>query len=259
MKLLIYFFILILFLGNANAQNIGIGTATPDAKLHVNGSFKITNGSQGNGKVLTSDAEGLASWKSALDTGAYYPAVGICCATWMTKNLEIITYRNSDTIPQVTDAATWAALTTGAWCYPENNPAIGAIYGKLYNWYAVNDARGFAPYGWHIPADFEWTTLYNCLGGDAALAGGAMKKIGLTHWAAPNTAATNISGFNAYGASFRRPAGSFQTGHFDTMFWSSTEIDNTNTWWRYLLWANGILTRQSVSKNYGISVRCVKD
>jgi uncharacterized protein (TIGR02145 family) len=259
MKLLTYFFILILFLGNANAQNIGIGTATPDAKLHVNGSFKITNGSQGNGKVLTSDAAGLASWKSALDTGAYYPAVGICCATWMTKNLDIITYRNGDTIPQVTDAATWAALTTGAWCYTNNNAVAGAVYGKLYNWYAVNDSRGLAPYGWHIPTDFEWTTIYNCLGGDAALAGGAMKEMGLTHWASPNSEATNVSGFNALGSGLRYSGGSFIL-LYDAVFWTSTESSNASfSWKRSLSWASGFLTKSESLKTFGYSVRCVKD
>jgi uncharacterized protein (TIGR02145 family) len=259
MKLLLYFFILILFLGNANAQNIGIGTATPDAKLHINGSFKITNGSQGNGKVLTSDASGLASWKSALDTGAYYPAVGICCATWMTKNLDIVTYRNGDTIPQITDATAWASLTTGAWCYPNNDAANGLVNGKLYNGYAVKDVRGLAPFGWHIPTDFEWTTLYNCLGGDAALGGGALKQIGLTNWGTPNTAATNLSGFSAFGTGFRQVSGSFESGPFYTSFWSFTNVNETDTWWRSLYSFQGLLARNGGSRKYGLSVRCVKD
>lgn len=78
---------------------------------------------------------------------------------WMEKNLEVVTYRNGDVIPQVTDNTAWAALTTGAWCYYNNDPANGAIYGKLYNWYAVYDSRGLAPQGWHIPTYAELTTL----------------------------------------------------------------------------------------------------
>ena len=65
------------------------------------------------------------------------------------------------------DKDTWDKLTTGAWCYYENNAANGTKYGKLYNWYAVNDARGLAPAGWHIPIDQEWTVLENSLGDDA--------------------------------------------------------------------------------------------
>src|SRR4030095_15485991 len=89
----------------------------------------------------------------------------ICDQDWMVKNLDVTTYRNGDIIPEVTDPTVWAALTTGAWCYYENNSTNGTTYGKLYNWYAVNDPRGLAPTGWHVPTDAEWTTLSTCLGG----------------------------------------------------------------------------------------------
>ena len=78
--------------------------------------------------------------------------------TWTTKNLEVSTYRNGDTIPQVESEADWAKLSTGAWCYSEKDN--GTAYGKLYNWYAVKDARGLAPNGFHIPSDAEWSR--NC-------------------------------------------------------------------------------------------------
>ncbi|RYY08664.1 MAG: hypothetical protein EOO04_39670, partial [Chitinophagaceae bacterium] len=83
----------------------------------------------------------------------------ICDQVWTVKNLDVTTYRNGDPIPQVTDPNAWATARTGAWCYYDNDPSNGAIYGKLYNWYAVNDARGLAPAGWHVPSDAEWNTL----------------------------------------------------------------------------------------------------
>ncbi|MEQ1553656.1 MAG: fibrobacter succinogenes major paralogous domain-containing protein [Ferruginibacter sp.] len=257
---MIYIFLMLLFFGKANAQNVGIGTTSPSANLHINGSFKITNGSQGNGKILTSNAAGLATWKQALDTGAYYPAVGICCATWMTKNLDVVTYRNGDTIPQVTDATAWSLLTTGAWCYINNDPVAGAVYGKLYNWYAINDTRGLAPYGWHIPSTFEFTTLYNCLGGNVALAGGALKEKGITHWASPNTNATNFSGFNGFGAGLRYSTGQFLLG-FDAAFWSATEsmANNTFALTRTLYYANADFAENNNAKKCGLSIRCIKD
>jgi hypothetical protein len=92
---------------------------------------------------------------------------------WTSTNLEVITYRNGETIPQVQDANTWANLTTGAWCYYENNTANGTTYGKLYNWFAVNDPRGLAPNGYHIPTNAEWSTLITYLGGES-VAGGNM-------------------------------------------------------------------------------------
>ena len=77
-----------------------------------------------------------------INTGGTIPTgstVTICAQAWMTKNLDVTTYRNGDAIPQVTDPTAWANLTSGAWCYYNNDPANGPIYGKLYNWYAVND------------------------------------------------------------------------------------------------------------------------
>jgi uncharacterized protein (TIGR02145 family) len=65
----------------------------------------------------------------------------------------------------VSDKDAWANLTTGAWCYYENDAKNGVKYGKLYNWYAVNDARGLAPAGWHVPTDYEWEVLSTFLGG----------------------------------------------------------------------------------------------
>ena len=100
--------------------------------------------------------------------------VTIGTQTWTSKNLDISTYRNGEVIPEVQDSAAWANLTTGAWCYYENSTAKGTIYGKLYNWYAVNDPRGLAPKGYHIPSDAEWTILTDYLGGDS-IAGKQMK------------------------------------------------------------------------------------
>ena len=94
---------------------------------------------------------------------------------WMNKNLDVDRYRNGDKIPEVKDPVQWSQLTTGAWCYYNNDPVMGQIYGKLYNGYAVDDPRGLAPKGWHIPTDVEWTKLMTCVG-DEMLAGGALKE-----------------------------------------------------------------------------------
>src|SRR5215218_3262359 len=86
---------------------------------------------------------------------------------WASANLSVSRYRNGDIIPQVRDASAWAALTTGAWCYYNNDPANEPIYGKLYNWYAVNDPRGLAPKGWRIPSTIDWNKLLTTLGDSA--------------------------------------------------------------------------------------------
>lgn len=179
--------------------------------------------------------------------------------TWTTKNLDVSYYRNGDPIPQVTDSAQWAALTTGAWCYKNNDPAMGAKYGRLYNWFAVNDLRGIAPDGWHIPTDAEWTILTDFLGGET-ISGGKLKAT--TLWESPNTGATNSSGFTALPGSYRDwdgAAGPY-TG-FGEIWWSNTE----NSLLPGLIWCRGVWNDHArVIKNYlnrgnGFAVRCIKD
>jgi uncharacterized protein (TIGR02145 family) len=176
---------------------------------------------------------------------------------WTLKNLDVSTYRNGDEIPQVTDPTVWANLTSGAWCYYNNNPAIGAVYGKLYNWYAVNDPRGLAPIGYHIPSDAEWTTLTTYLGGEN-IAGGKMKESGFEHWTHPNNGGTNSSGFTGLPGSFRDQSGGFIDLGWFGFWWAATESD-TYAWVRGLHSANTTIQRFKDRKVMGFSVRCIKD
>ena len=143
---------------------------------------------------------------------------------WGCANLDVTEYANGDPIPEVTDQATWAALTTGAWCYYNNDPLNGAIYGKLYNWYAVNDPRGLVPAGYHVPTNTDWINLINYLGGDL-VAGGPLKEAGTVHWTSPNVGATNSSGFTGLPGGFRDTAGAFQSINDISYWWTSTVID----------------------------------
>ena len=192
-------------------------------------------------------------------TLASMPSVTICTQVWMLKNLDVSTYRNGDPIPQVTDSIQWANLTTGAWCYYNNDPANGVTYGKLYNWYAVNDPRGLAPTGWHVPSDAEWNTLSTCLGG-YAVAGGAMKETGTTHWTSPNTGATNSSGFTGLPGGARDFNGTFSNVGNSGIWWSSTGINTTYAWYSFLYYFNGSIIRTNYNmtnynKRDGFSVR----
>ena len=206
----------------------------------------------------------FTSWKTKTNPPTppvSIPSVTICSQIWMLNNLEVTTYRNGDPIPQVTDSIQWVNLTTGAWCYYNNNSANGPVYGKLYNWYAVNDPRGLAPAGWHVPSDAEWTTLSTCLGSDL-IAGGPMKEIGTTHWTPPNTGATNTSGFTALPGGFRDFDGSFNGVGGSGYWWSSTEFNTTFAWTRslyYLYYPNGSIVRATNPKQGGFSVRCLRD
>lgn len=187
------------------------------------------------------------------------PTVTICDQVWMQKNLNVGFYRNGDRIPQVTDPTEWVQLTTGAWCWYNNDSATYSGYGKFYNWYAVTDPRGLAPEGWHIPSDLEWTVLSSCLGG-SSIAGGAMKEVGTSHWFSPNTGATNSSGFTALPAGFRySTTGAFANLGIETYFWSTTPCCPAQAWIDYLSFFIPNNLRTNSPNSNGLSVRCVKD
>jgi uncharacterized protein (TIGR02145 family) len=202
--------------------------------------------------------------------GNVYESVTICNQTWTKSNLNVSKYTDGTPIPQVIDPTQWANLTTGAWCYYENNTVNGPVYGKLYNWYAVAgiyDAaslanpilrKKLAPIGWHVPSDSEWTELTDCLGGEA-IAGGKMKSTGTSLWQSPNTAATNESGFTGMPSSSRYDFGSFGAANDYGNWWSSTETDATSAWDRSLYYDVSVLGSCTCYKRYGFSIRCIRD
>ena len=185
-------------------------------------------------------------------------SVTVCTQVWANKNLAVSCYRNGDIIPEVRDANSWGALTTGAWCWYNNDSANYWQYGKLYNWYAVNDPRGLALTGWHVPTSNEWITLQNCLGG-SSLAGGAMKETGVLHWLSPNTGATNSSGITALPAGSRGVNGSFNAIGMSGCWWSSTETNTTASWYRAIYNSSAELYESYSDKKGGLSVLLIKD
>jgi len=181
---------------------------------------------------------------------------------WTSKNLDIGTYRNGDIIPEVRDKKEWENLTTGAWCYYDNDSSNGTKYGKLYNWYAIHDPRGLAPNGFHIPSDAEWTQLIDYLGGDRG-AGSKMKSS--SGWPKDGNG-TNSSGFSALPGGYRFENGAFNSVNYYAYWWTSTEPISVaypisyQAWFRNLYWpADGSFSRDILPKRCGFSVRCIKD
>jgi uncharacterized protein (TIGR02145 family) len=193
-------------------------------------------------------------------------------------------------IPQVTDINVWASLTTGAWCWYNNDSiTYAATYGRLYNWYAVagiydaaseaNPAlrKQLAPTGWHVASDNEWNTLINFLdpfadgGQNDNIAGGMMKTIGTIEegtglWKSPNFGASNVSGFSGVPGGFRCGSvcsvapilGYSQMGSFGS-WWSSSEFSAINAWSHSLGWSADDAYRSNNPKRNGNRVRCLKD
>ena len=178
---------------------------------------------------------------------------------WATTNLDTACYINGDSIPQITNNADWANLTTGAWCYYNNDFRNGAIYGKLYNWYAVNDPRGIAPQGWHVANNSDWNILIDYLGG-SNLAGGALKESGYNHWPHPNTGATNSSGFGILPGGYRQQTtGMFYNINVTAELWSATQANTNEANHINIGSTSAQVSQVSYLKTMGFSVRLIKD
>ena len=177
---------------------------------------------------------------------------------WMAENLRTTTYANGDPIPNVTDNTQWQNLTTGAWAHYNNDSQYENPYGKLYNWYAVDDSRNVCPTGWHVPSDAEWTVLSDYLGGEA-VAGGKMKSTGTAYWFTPNTDATNESGFSGLPGGKRNDYGTFDNVGLSGDWWSSTEVGTYDAWYRLLNYYFGFVSRLYNNRTNGYSVRCLRD
>jgi len=190
----------------------------------------------------------------------------------MAENLKVIHFRNGESIQNVSDSIQWADLNTSGYCNYENNGSNVAIYGRLYNWYAINDIRIIAPEGWHIPSDEEWKELEMYLGMNQYQAddfgwrgtdeGGKLKETGTLHWNNPNNGATNESGFSALPGGYRGDYNLYVG--FDDMcyyayFWTSTEQNSNYALLRSLCYEKQVIFRGYYTKRCGFSVRCVKD
>jgi len=216
--------------------------------------------------------------------GVPYDSIVYGTQEWTVENACHITYRDGTSIPEVTDNTEWESLTTGAWCYMNNDPTNP----RLYNWFAVmgihdtdpnTPNKEFVPEGWHVPSDAEWTTLEEYL-----IANGynyddtttenkiAKAMASTTGWNSStedpgepgnDQSLNNDSGFNAFPEGFRIYDGSFYFEGYNAIFWSSTEDQdlflNLYAWLRNLDYDFSLLFRNYYYKQNGFSVRFVRD
>ena len=196
--------------------------------------------------------------------GNVYTAMTIGTQVWMLENLKTTHYRNGDPISHEPDVS-WYNFSYGAYCNYGNDESNVATYGRLYNWYAVNDSRSLAPPGWHVATGADWTTLLNYIGG-AGVAAGNLKEAGSAHWIAPNFAYPNDCNFTALPGGYRSGpvTGSLYVRGY---WWSSTQTNASTA--KYLMMISneqntvgsfGSLTPTGWdNKHFGYSVRCVMD
>jgi uncharacterized protein (TIGR02145 family) len=249
----------IIYSGSAKV-NIDAGVTTI-VRLHLN--------------PATGSLEIIVTWGEETITdidGNVYKTVRIGNQIWMAENLKVTHYRNGDPITDGSILGDYSSELAPKYRFVYNDDDLYAdIYGLLYTWYVVADSRGIAPDGWHIPSDREYRELELYLGMNEADTGavcslegnniaGKLKETGFAHWYAPNSGATNESGFTALPAGYRRRfdkefdyIGSF------ACFWTSTAYDELNAWYRHLYYDKSGICRTRNLKNYGFSVRCIKD
>jgi uncharacterized protein (TIGR02145 family) len=190
--------------------------------------------------------------------GNVYNTVTIGTQVWMKENLKATKYNDGADIPYVTDNNTWFQTNDPGYTWYNNDEATyGGIYGAMYNWYTVNTGK-LCPGGWHVPTDAEWTILTDFPGGEE-IAGGKLKEAGTEHWGSPNTEATNESGFTALPGGYLNNGGNFYSIGFRGDWWTSTMKDNVYVWRRTLQLNSGNISRYDNNKNFGLSVRCIKD
>ncbi len=195
------------------------------------------------------------SYLTDIRDGKFYATVQIGTQCWMKQNLNVGTKIDS-TVAQSNNG------TVEKYCYRDLD-ANCTTYGGLYQWnemmqYSTTQGiKGICPTGWHLPTDAEWTTLSTYLGGES-VAGGKMKETGTAHWTTPNLGATNTSGFTGLPGGWHHTSGLFNAIGIYGNFWSSTEYP-THAWYWSLDFNNESLHRYNNPKDFGYSVRCVKD
>jgi uncharacterized protein (TIGR02145 family) len=240
---------------------VGYYRTTKTVKINVIPSFKPTNG------LTTSVFNNTKTYGTMTDQDSnVYKTITIGTQTWMAENLRTTKFRDGTEMPNICYGL-WNLSKNDAYCsYNNTTDAVSiATYGRLYNWYTVTNSHNIAPEGWHVPTDAEWTTLITYLGGES-VAGGKMKETGTTHWIAPNTNATNESGFTSLPTGARDSGGSNPEPFFSFMgacgyYWSSTEPGPDYAVGDYcrLSCDNAAVYRYNNSKAEGFAVRLVKD
>lgn len=188
-----------------------------------------------------------------------YQTVIIGPQEWMAENLKTSKYNDGTAIPLVTDNKAWSNLTTPGYCWNSNDTfSYKDIYGVLYNWYTIETGK-LCPSGWHIPTDAEWTILFDFMNDSSEIAADKFKEPGTTHWKDKKSDATNETSFTALPGGGRYRYGAFASVDFYRYWWSATESGTKNAWLWFMYSKSREVSRKDYNKQYGFSVRCLKD
>lgn len=205
-----------------------------------------------NNESPTLDSEDLNNTKKE-----EFKTIKIGKQVWMAENLNVTHYRNGDPIIMLEPDDFWRQTTDGAWCYYNNDSVNYAVYGNLYNWYAVNDSRGLCPEGWRIPSTDDYNKLVKHLGTDSTA--GIFLKDTSSVWSSSDGMSTNSSKFSALPLGYRLANGDFLNFGKIACFWTATSGDDNNAWDFFLIGKSAMAGKSQTGIEHGYSCRCIKE
>ena len=202
------------------------------------------------------DRNAFDSFQVAGEPMEKYKEVRIGKQTWMNSNLTLTRFQNGDEILQVRTLQEWATANENkkpAWCYYEDSKKNFGRYGILYNGYAIQDQRGLAPKGWHIPTIEEWKELANFIDSNE---GAALKLMSKDGW--KNRKGSDAHGFNAKPTGLRSDGGSFGEKGISAYWWTSSRFAESNSYYYFSI-ESGYFDEGMHGRDYGFAIRCIKD
>lgn len=247
-----------------------LGLQAQDLQIHrTDGTITLIQLSSIDSITFTAGAT-VGEWKPCPGTptitdidGNFYNTVLIGNQCWMKENLKVTNYLDGTAIENPLTDLDWQNNTNGGYAWYNNDISWKDPYGALYNWYAVNNSSGLCPSGWHVPTDTEWVDLIFYL--DIYTAGGKLKSTRTEpdahpRWNIPNYGATNESGFSSFPGGNRSEDGTFRLLGSSCGFWSSSTENGSIFAWHRSWFSNSDETSRDYSpKQYGSSIRCIKD
>ncbi|HAJ78444.1 MAG TPA: hypothetical protein DCO75_01620 [Fibrobacteres bacterium] len=224
--------------------------------------------------TITSDTTLYARWIIKDYDGNVYNTITIGTQTWTVENLRTTKYKSGNSIPKVTDSATWINLTTAGYCYYNNTTNADSIkkFGALYNWYAADSGTFIS--GWHLPDTSDWSTLQNYLiangyNYDSTTTSNKIAKslAAQTDWSTSTVTGAigndltknNRSGFSGLPGGYYSNLGFFGSIGNDANWWSSVQSSTSHSWMRFISYYDYYLNRTDVYKTNGLSIRLLRD
>lgn len=199
------------------------------------------------------------SYDSVADKeGNVYKTAVIGNRVWMIENLRVTKFRNGEPIPTVSSDISKEIDPKYQWIYEDNESKNLRLYGRLYTWYVIQDARGICPDGFRIPTETDWSSLASYLEGDV-VAGGKLKETTTKHWGKPNHNATNETGFTALPGGYRESDGKYYVNGYRGYWWTGGNSYIFMAWNTSLMYTNYITEKLERIKKNGMSVRCLKN